>query len=233
MGGRHGLRVDAVLIQAVIAGALSFAHLHDLAAAAGQNGWKAWAYPVSVDLLLVAAWRRLRSEGPSRLAWCWFVVALFASLGANVATAGFLDLTDPPALLRLGIAGWPALAFLGGTLLAHSPAPEPAPEPETAPPAPVTLMPDTEHSHELPLPDANSASITEATPEPAAIPVPAVEVATPPTLVPPVPAVLVEHARKVADEYRARTGSAIDSDTLRSRLGVPPHLADAIAAHLS
>ncbi|MFF4835661.1 DUF2637 domain-containing protein [Streptomyces sp. NPDC001315] len=231
MGGRHGLRVDAVLIQAVIAGALSFAHLHDLAAAAGQNGWKAWAYPVSVDLLLVAAWRRLRNEGPSRLAWCWFVVALFASLGANVATAGFLDLTDPPALLRLGIAGWPALAFLGGTLLAHSPAPAPAPE--TAPPAPATSMPDTEHSHELPLPDANSASVTEATPEPAAAPVPAVEVATPSAPVPPVPAVLVEHARKVADEYRARTGSAIDSDTLRSRLGVPPHLSDAIAAHLS
>ncbi|MPY34380.1 DUF2637 domain-containing protein [Streptomyces adustus] len=225
MGGRHGLRVDAVLIQAVIAGALSFAHLHDLAAAAGQNGWKAWAYPVSVDLLLVAAWRRLRSEGPSRLAWCWFVVALFASLGANVATAGFLDLTDPPALLRLGIAGWPALAFLGGTLLAHSP----APETETAPPAPITSMPDAAHSHELPLPDADPVSVTEATPEPAAAPVPTAEVTTPPQ----VPAVLVDHARKVADEYRARTGSAIDPDTLRSRLGVPPHLADAIAAHLS
>lgn len=128
MGARHGLRIDAVLIQAVIAGALSFAHLHDLAAAAGQDGWKAWAYPVSVDLLLVAAWRRLRSEGPSRLAWCWFLIALFASLGANVATAGFLDLADPPAPLRLGIAGWPALAFLGGTLLAHSSGrPDPAP----------------------------------------------------------------------------------------------------------
>src|SRR3954447_13055817 len=105
----RSIRLDPVLVQALIAGALSFAHLHDLAAAAGQNGWKAWAYPVSVDLLLVAAWRRLRSEGPSRLAWCWFVVALFASFGANIATAGFLDLTDPPALLRLGIAGWPAL----------------------------------------------------------------------------------------------------------------------------
>ncbi|WP_143668183.1 DUF2637 domain-containing protein, partial [Streptomyces carpinensis] len=115
---RPALRVDAVLVQAVIAGALSFAHLHDLAAAAGQNGWKAWAYPVSVDLLLVAAWRRLRNDGPSRLAWSWFLIALFASLGANIATAGFLDLADPPGLLRLGIAGWPALAFLGGTLLA-------------------------------------------------------------------------------------------------------------------
>lgn len=150
MGARHGLRVDAVLIQAVIAGALSFAHLHDLAAAAGQDGWKAWAYPVSVDLLLVAAWRRLRSEGPSRLAWCWFLVALFASLGANVATAGFLDLSDPPAPLRLGIAGWPALAFLGGTLLAHSPGKS---EPE---PAPTATVVDAEDVGPVPVPDAAS-----------------------------------------------------------------------------
>src|SRR5690606_17786212 len=153
---RPALRVDAVLVQAVIAGALSFAHLHDLAAAAGQDGWKAWAYPVSVDLLLVAAWRRLRTDGPSRLAWCWFLIALVASLGANVATAGLLDLDDVPAWLRILVAAWPALAFMGGTLLAHSSAghtpasqapasvPEPVPEvdPEPGPaaepePAPV------------------------------------------------------------------------------------------------
>ncbi|MGW0666440.1 DUF2637 domain-containing protein [Streptomyces sp. NPDC002746] len=221
MGARHGLRVDAVLIQAVIAGALSFAHLHDLAAAAGQDGWKAWAYPVSVDLLLVAAWRRLRSEGPSRLAWCWFLVALFASLGANVATAGFLDLSDPPAPLRLGIAGWPALAFLGGTLLAHSSG-KADPEPE---PAPTATVADTEDVGPVPVP------------APSPVPVPAEDAPTTPALssppVPPVPAALVDHARKVADEHRMRTGSPIDTDTLRSRLGVPPHLADAIAARLN
>lgn len=224
MGARHGLRVDAVLVQAVIAGALSFAHLHDLASAAGQNGWKAWAYPVSVDLLMVAAWRRLRSEGPSRLAWCWFVVALFASLGANVATAGFLDLADPPALLRLGIAGWPALAFLGGTLLAHSSTAESGPVAPTS----VAEAEEVVSPAEQPAPDAERASVTEPVPELGAAPAsPAPEPA------PPVPAVLIDHARKVADEYRTRTGSPIDPDTLRSRLGVPPHLADAIAAHLT
>ncbi|MFE1885633.1 DUF2637 domain-containing protein [Streptomyces diastatochromogenes] len=228
MRARHGLRVDAVLVQAVIAGALSFAHLHDLAAAAGQNGWKAWAYPVSVDLLLVAAWRRLRSEGPSRLAWCWFLVALFASLGANVATAGFLDLTDPPALLRLGIAGWPALAFLGGTLLAHS---SPA-ESEPLAPAPVADVEETVPPAEQPVPDAERALVTKAVPEPGAAPA-SPDQAPAPAPAPPVPAVLVDHARKVADEYRARTGAPIDPDTLRSRLGVPPHLADAIAAQLA
>src|SRR3954470_4760103 len=137
----RSIRPDAVLVQAVIAGALSFAHLHDLAAAAGQTGWKAWAYPISVDLLLVAAWRRLRADGPSRLAWCWFLIALIASLGANVATAGFLDLAHPPAWLRFGVAGWPALAFLGGTLLAHAHAPDhTAHTTDTAPaPAPAAL----------------------------------------------------------------------------------------------
>ncbi|MER6738552.1 DUF2637 domain-containing protein [Streptomyces puniciscabiei] len=219
---RPGLRVDAVLVQAVIAGALSFAHLHDLADAAGQDGWKAWAYPVSVDLLLVAAWRRLRSEGPSRLAWCWFLIALFASLGANIATAGFLNLTDPPALLRLGIAGWPALAFLGGTLLAHStghetpatpaptaPAPEPEQEPEPAPSAAREPEAATAHDDTPALPVAAEA--------------PAM----------PVPAALVDHARKVAEAHQARTGSPIDTDTLCVRLGVPPHLAAAIAAQLA
>ncbi|MFE4412345.1 DUF2637 domain-containing protein [Streptomyces sp. NPDC056821] len=225
---RPALRVDAVLVQAVIAGALSFAHLHDLAAAAGQDGWKAWAYPISVDLLLVAAWRRLRTDGPSRLAWCWFLIALVASLGANVATAGLLDLNDVPAWLRILVAAWPALAFMGGTLLAHSPA-----DRSPAPPAPAT--PDPEPMPEME-PEPAAVAEPDPAPEPVAVPAPeetpALPVADPPPAVP-VPAALVDHARKVADDHHARTGSPIDTDTLRARLGVPPHLADAIAAQLA
>ncbi|MFF4114636.1 DUF2637 domain-containing protein [Streptomyces sp. NPDC001714] len=208
------IRPDAVLVQAVIAGALSFAHLHDLAQAAGQTGWKAWAYPISVDLLLVAAWRRLRAQR-SRLAWCWFVVALVASLGANIATAGFLDMEHPPALLRLGVAGWPALAFLGGTLLAHQhtdPDPEPAPEPE---PRPVVAVDR---------PEAPEPAPEVAEPEP----VPAL-----PKAAPSVPPALIDHARKVATDHRARTGAEIDAATLRARLGVPEDLAGAIVAQLA
>ncbi|GAA2291607.1 DUF2637 domain-containing protein [Streptomyces atrovirens] len=218
---RLSLRVDAVLVQAVIAGALSFAHLHDLAAAAGQDGWKAWAYPISVDLLLVAAWRRLRTDGPSRLAWCWFLIALVASLGANVATAGLLDLGDVPAWLRILVAAWPALAFMGGTLLAHSAAghsPDPDPAPEVEPEPVAAAEPDPE-----PVP---VAAVDDTPALPAADPAPA-----PPAV--PVPAALVDHARKVAADHHARTGSRIDTDTLRARLGVPPHLADAIAAQLA
>jgi len=144
-------RPDAVLVQAAIAGALSFAHLHDIAEAAGQHGWKAWAYPVSVDLLLVAAWHRMRTlrtaDRPAGTAWTWFAIALTASLGANVATAGLLDLAHVPAWLRILVAGWPALAFFGGTLLAHNTtttatAPKPAegelPLRENPEPAPAT-----------------------------------------------------------------------------------------------
>ncbi|MCF2536867.1 DUF2637 domain-containing protein [Streptomyces sp. FB2] len=217
------LRVDAVLVQAVIAGALSFAHLHDLAAAAGQDGWKAWAYPVSVDLLLVAAWRRLRTDGPSRLAWCWFLIALVASLGANVATAGLLDLDDVPAWLRILVAAWPALAFMGGTLLAHSVADRSAPVQAPADPAPE---PVTEVERE-PVTAPEPAPVPEEPPAlPTADPDPA-----PPAV--PVPAALVDHARKVAADHQERTGARIDTDTLRARLGVPPHLADAIAAQLT
>ncbi|MFF9477402.1 DUF2637 domain-containing protein [Streptomyces sp. NPDC014733] len=205
-------RVDAVLVQAVIAAALSFAHLHDIAVAAGQDGWKAWAYPVSVDLLLMAAWRRLRSGVDKQAGWCWFVIALAASLGANIATAGLLDLHDVPPWLRILVAGWPAVAFLGGSLLAHSgpqrDEAETAPELEAEVPAPA------------PAPEAEPQRPEPESPDP-----------TPPAP-PPVPAALVAHARRIASDHHTRTGAPIDTTTLRTRLGVPTQLAEAIAAHL-
>ncbi|MFH9367305.1 DUF2637 domain-containing protein [Streptomyces anulatus] len=225
------IRIDAVLIQAVIAGALSFAHLHDLAAAAGQDGWKAWAYPVSVDLLLVAAWRRMRTTADNRAAWAWFVIALAASLGANVATAGLLDLNEVPAWLRILVAGWPALAFLGGTLLVHSPTAAPTePQPVTAAPLPAPSEPE-------PVPDVTVERAPEPAPE--LPPAPASEEAATPAPAPvsapaaAVPPALLDHARKLADTHHATTGSRIDSATLRARLGVPAPLADAISAQLA
>ncbi|MFF4654889.1 DUF2637 domain-containing protein [Streptomyces sp. NPDC001381] len=200
-------RVDAVLVQALIAAALSFAHIHDIAMAAGQDGWKAWAYPVSVDLLLVAAWRRLRSGTGKTAAWCWFVIAITASLGANVVTAGLLDLADVPAWLRILVAGWPAVAFLGGTLLAHS-------TPQAA--AVAEVIDDQEDGPE-PTPETATPPAIEAPPEPPPVPV---------------PAALIHHARKVAAEHHTRTGAPIDTPTLRARLGVPALMAEAIAAHL-
>ncbi|BDM70548.1 hypothetical protein HEK616_40350 [Streptomyces nigrescens] len=111
-------RPDPVLIQATIAAALSFAHIHDIAETAGQDGWKAWAYPVSVDLLLIVAWRRIKARRDG-MGWLWFAVAMAASLSANVLTSGVMDLGNPPDALRVIVAGWPAVAFLGGSLLVH------------------------------------------------------------------------------------------------------------------
>ncbi|MFB0618572.1 DUF2637 domain-containing protein [Streptomyces sp. AGS-58] len=212
----HLARVDAVLVQAVIAAALSFAHLHDVATAAGHDGWKAWAYPVSVDLLLVAAWRRLRSGEAKAAGWCWFLIALAASLGANVATAGLLDLDQVPAWLRILVAGWPAVAFLGGTLLVHS---SPTTDDETSDDVDPEKVEDIQAEEDAPGP-APEPPVTPAV-EPLPTPVPVA-----------VPAALVAHARKVAAEHHARTGTAIDTPTLRARLGVPPPMADAIAAQL-
>ncbi|MEW5529947.1 DUF2637 domain-containing protein [Streptomyces virginiae] len=210
------VRPDTVLVQAVIAGALSFAHLHDLAEAAGQHGWKAWAYPISVDLLLVAAWHRLRSlrdaGEPAGSAWSWFAIALAASLGANVATAGLLDLGDVPDWLRILVAGWPALAFLGGTLLVHRPTPSSEPETVPGPELPPAVERATEPGVQVgPVPTL---------PAPGAV----AAVTAPPAL--------VAHAQKIAADHHARTGSDIDTETLRARLGVPSPMAEAIAAQL-
>ncbi|MFE1289134.1 DUF2637 domain-containing protein [Streptomyces sp. NPDC058751] len=212
-------RVDAVIIQAVIAGALSFSHLHDLAEAAGQGGWKAWAYPVSVDLLLVAAWRRMREQqrsglpsGGSRL---WFLVALAASLGANVATAGLLDMEDVPATLRVVVAGWPAVAFFGGTLLAHTPS---NPEPLDGP-TPVAPDPDAHTPTPEPVPAL----------EPATEPTPAAPVTVPAVQLPPA---LVDRAQTLAREHQLATGQPADPDTIRASLGLPPSMTPAVAAHL-
>ncbi|MEU1406945.1 DUF2637 domain-containing protein [Streptomyces sp. NPDC005728] len=214
---RSAVRPDAVLIQAVIAGALSFAHLHDLAAAAGQSGWKAWAYPVSVDLLLVAAWRRLRTVRRDRSAWTWFVIALSASLGANIATAGLLDLGQVPSWLRILVAGWPALAFLGGTLLVHSPT------------APLPADPMPEHrTEELAVPEVEVRRTDEPAPAPELDPVP-VESAVP---TPVVPAALLDHARKLVEVHRASTGSPMPADVLSARLGLPADMTRAITDQL-
>ncbi|MFZ3558191.1 DUF2637 domain-containing protein [Streptomyces sp. BH055] len=220
----RSIRLDAVLIQAVIAGALSFSHLHDLAEAAGQSGWKAWAYPISVDLLLVAAWRRLRTVRRDRAAWAWFVIALFASLGANIATAGLLDLAHVPAWLRIVVAGWPALAFLGGTLLVHTPAdtaPAPVPEP-------------TEEAPAVDVQRADPAPVLDERPEPVEpAELPAVEpVPEPKPVAASVPPALLDHARKLADNHRATHGAPLSIDSLRAQLGLPAPVVDSIAAQL-
>lgn len=115
---------DSTLIQAVLAGALSFTHIRDVALQYNQNGWKSWVYPLSVDLLTVAAYRKLKNDktGDKAIPWLCFTMGLLASLAANTADAiahapagaGRAELT---ASIIVGM--WPAAAFLGSTLLGH------------------------------------------------------------------------------------------------------------------
>ncbi len=213
---RAASRVDGVLVQAVIAGSLSFAHLHDLAVAEGQVGWKSWTYPLSVDLLTVAAFRRLRAAqahagrfpvGP----WFWFLLALAASLAANVVSTtmprGPHAARPPVSVLGVLVAVWPAVAFLGCTLLGHR---------SPAPPAQAAGIPT----------DARpAADAAEVSPDAPALPAAASGTA-------PAPA-LLDFARRVAAEHQQSTGEPIDLPTLKRRLGVPEPLARTVLAHLA
>jgi hypothetical protein len=93
-----------------IAGAISYSHMRQLAAAHGDTGWHAHAFPLSVDgveivasLVLLADRRAGRISG--WLPWTALTIGTAASLAANIATA------DHGTISRI-IAGWPAVALL-------------------------------------------------------------------------------------------------------------------------
>lgn len=95
---------------AFVAGAISFAHMRELAHHHDQTGWKAYAFPISVDgleivasLYLVAQRRAGRPTG--WIPWVALIVGTAASLAANVAVGG----ADP---IGKALAGWPALSML-------------------------------------------------------------------------------------------------------------------------
>jgi ABC-type Fe3+-siderophore transport system permease subunit len=95
---------------AFVAGAISFAHMRELATHHDQLGWKSYAFPISVDglevvasLYLVAQRRTGRPTG--WVPWVALIVGTAASLAANVAVGG----ADP---IGKALAGWPALSML-------------------------------------------------------------------------------------------------------------------------
>jgi hypothetical protein len=92
------------------AGAISYSHMRQLAAAHGDTGWHAHAFPLSVDgveivasLVLLADRRAGRKSG--WLPWTALAIGTAASLAANIATA------EAGTVSRI-IAGWPAFALL-------------------------------------------------------------------------------------------------------------------------
>jgi hypothetical protein len=95
---------------ALIAGTVSYLHMHLLVQLHGQPGWVAALTPLSVDGMIVAASTTLLAESRSGgrgglLSWALLVVGGVASLAANVAVA------EPTATGRV-VAVWPSFALI-------------------------------------------------------------------------------------------------------------------------
>lgn len=104
----RGVTVVAVVVVALVAAVVSFAHMQQLAFKAGE-GWRSYLIPVSIDGLVVAAsmvlvTRRRNGLVGGWLAWGALGGGVLASLAANMADAR-------PEITAMLVAGWPAVAF--------------------------------------------------------------------------------------------------------------------------
>jgi Protein of unknown function (DUF2637) len=95
---------------ALIAGTVSYLHMHLLVELHGQPGWVAALTPLSVDGMIVAASTTLLAESRSGrrggfLPWALLAAGSAASLAANMAVA------EPTATGRV-IAAWPSFALI-------------------------------------------------------------------------------------------------------------------------
>src|SRR6266702_262236 len=102
--------IGCVALLALIAGTVSYIHMHMLVARHGQPGWVAALTPLSVDGMIVAASTTLLAESRSGsrggvMPWALLVVGSVASLAANVAVA------EPTVTARV-IAAWPSFALI-------------------------------------------------------------------------------------------------------------------------
>ncbi|WP_374250086.1 DUF2637 domain-containing protein [Micromonospora sp. R77] len=113
------------------AGAASFTHVHDVAAAHGQPGWLAWANAIVLELMSIAAGLELRRKrclgNPVAFPAAVLVVAVLLSLAAQVVEA------------EASVIGWiaaalPALGFLAMVKIALGRADSTSPK-QTAPPS--------------------------------------------------------------------------------------------------
>lgn len=96
---------------ALIAGTVSYLHMHLLVELHGQPGWVAALTPLSVDGMIVAASTTLLADSRSggrggSLSWLLLGAGSVASFAANVAVA------EPTVTGRV-IAAWPSFALIG------------------------------------------------------------------------------------------------------------------------
>jgi Protein of unknown function (DUF2637) len=100
-----------VALLALIAGTVSYLHMHRLVELHGQPGWVAALTPLSVDGMIVAASTTLLADSRAgerggMLSWGLLVAGSAASLAANVAVA-------QPTVTGRVIAAWPSFALIG------------------------------------------------------------------------------------------------------------------------
>lgn len=109
--------VVAVIVVALVAGVVSYDHLHTVAIAAGEEDWIARLVPLSADGLLVssslsafiAKWQNRKVHGMTKLS---LTVGLTASVAANIASPFVGDLTGTSQDILAAIVGaWPAVAL--------------------------------------------------------------------------------------------------------------------------
>lgn len=101
--------IGCVALLALIAGTVSYLHMHLLVALHGQPGWVAALTPLSVDGMIVAASTTLLADSRSGqrgglLPWALLIFGSVVSLAANVAVA-------EPTLTGRVIAAWPSFAL--------------------------------------------------------------------------------------------------------------------------
>jgi hypothetical protein len=104
-------QVSIMLVIGLAAGAGSFTHVHDVAAAHGQEGWLAWADAVVLELMSIASGLELRRRKHAGTSVAFpagvLAVAVVLSLGAQVVDAersvlGWIVAAIPP----LGSWSW-------------------------------------------------------------------------------------------------------------------------------
>uniref|UniRef100_UPI001EF1BA22 DUF2637 domain-containing protein n=1 Tax=Virgisporangium aurantiacum TaxID=175570 RepID=UPI001EF1BA22 len=142
------VQVGIMLVIGVAAGAASFRHVHDVAAAHGQAGWLAWADAATLELMSIASGLEIRRRHLASLRVAFpatvLVCAVVLSLAAQVVEA------------EQSVIGWlaaalPALGFLAMVKLAMARTSGPGPvdskssplDQQSSPQDPVAAAPDS------------------------------------------------------------------------------------------
>lgn len=227
------LAAGATVVTVVLTAAafwLSYEHLHDVADGNGLDGARAWAWPGTVDLFIIAGELLiLRAALRGRFDWFAYLLAGTGSLGSIALNVAGVDAGAQP--LEYVVAAVPPvaalLAFAAVMRQVHEhlailePTAEMTTAEDVAEPQRMVIPAAVEPVLETPmrpLPDTGPAPVkaaVQASVMPAGQPR---KVVTEPVTVP--PSELRKHARRLNREAVASTGRPVTIGTLRVELGL-------------